>query len=73
MLFRSSSAFLSSNDSPTYVKGKGKERVNDAWGADAVNSLLQQWAEEKGAEEPLVVAVVGVTNVCRSTFLVMKP
>lgn len=74
LLFRSSSAFISEAPSmldPALVsksKGKAKAPADDAWGEEAVLSLLKQWAEEKenregAATEPLQVAVIGVTNV----------
>lgn len=44
-------------------KGKGKARADDAVGIDSILSALEKWASEKKGEEPLVVAVVGVTNV----------
>lgn len=80
LLFRSSSAFLP--EAPTALldpslaaksKGKSKVPTDDAWGEEAVLSLLRQWAEEKAkregaATEPLQVAIVGVTNVS-SCFL----
>lgn len=61
MLFRSASASLPAPAES--VKGKAKERVDDAWGLDATLAVLQQWANEKKGDSPLTVAVVGVTNV----------
>ena len=66
VLFRSGSAFLPSADvalAPVPVKGKGKERADDALGLDSVLSILEKWAGEKTGDEPLAVAVVGLTNV----------
>ena len=64
LIFRSASAFLPSSE-PLIVKGKGKERVDDALGLGAVRSLVGKWAKEKSGSEPLTVAVVGSTNVCK--------
>ncbi|EIM85608.1 uncharacterized protein STEHIDRAFT_169483 [Stereum hirsutum FP-91666 SS1] len=80
LLFRSSSAFISEAPSmldPALVsksKGKAKAPADDAWGEEAVLSLLKQWAEEKenregAATEPLQVAVIGVTNSGKSAFI----
>ena len=65
ILFRSASSLLPSLvDAP--VKGKGKERADDALGVDAVLACLRQWSQAKPDREPLVVAVVGMTNVSLS-------
>lgn len=48
---------------PTKDKGKGKEPSDDAWGLDAVSTLLGHWAQEKTSDAPLHVAVVGLANV----------
>ncbi|OBZ71764.1 Guanine nucleotide-binding protein-like NSN1 [Grifola frondosa] len=70
VLFRSASAFLSSAaDATVNAKGKGKERADDAWGVDSVLSCLRLWAEEKKDDKPLVVAVVGLTNTGKSSFI----
>lgn len=50
------------------MKGKGKERADDALGVDAILVCLRQWSQAKSNDEPLVVAVVGVTNVGLSCF-----
>ncbi|KAI0366432.1 P-loop containing nucleoside triphosphate hydrolase protein [Pilatotrama ljubarskyi] len=74
VLFRPASACLPA--SAESVKGKGKERADDAWGLDSLLTLLKQWAEEKKDEKPLTVAVVGVTNVGKSAVvnsLLRKP
>lgn len=70
-LFRSSSACLPVSAADTWSKGKGKERerADDAWGVDALTPLLQQWATEKKGNEPLTLAVVGVTNVGKTSFV----
>ncbi|KZT12640.1 uncharacterized protein LAESUDRAFT_766146 [Laetiporus sulphureus 93-53] len=68
VLFRSASAFLPST-AEDVGKGKEKERADDAWGVKSVDALLRQWAEEKTDDEPLVVAVVGVTNSGKSSFI----
>ncbi len=69
LLFRSSSAFLPSVE-PLSTKDKGKERADNALGLDPVLSLLGEWAQEKTSDEPLLVAVIGVTNVRLVTFLI---
>ena len=70
MIFRSATAFLP--EGPTIqdplvkkVKGKGKAKIpiDDALGAQPLLDCLSQWAKEKGEEEALTVAVVGVANV----------
>ncbi|KAI0352721.1 P-loop containing nucleoside triphosphate hydrolase protein [Trametes cingulata] len=76
VLFRSASACLPAPAES--VKGKGKERADDAWGLDNLLALLKQWAQEKKTDDdkPLTVAVVGVTNVGKSSLvnsLVRKP
>ena len=65
VLFRSASAFLPTSE-PSPAKGKGKERADDALGASTVIAALKKFASEKTSDEPLVVAVVGVTNVSES-------
>ncbi|KAI0772525.1 hypothetical protein BD413DRAFT_45792 [Trametes elegans] len=67
VLFRSASACLPAP--PVSVKGKGKERPDDAWGLDAAFALLKTWADEKKDEKPLTVAIVGVTNVGKSSVV----
>ena len=68
-LFRSATSFLPENpvtqSQPQVKKGKAKAKVptNDCVGGDSVLACLAQWAKEKNGDEPLVVAVVGVTNV----------
>lgn len=65
-LFRSSSACLPGNPLVSKdVKGKGKAKdlVDDALGADTILKCLGKWAEEKKDGSPFAVAVVGVTNV----------
>lgn len=71
LLFRAASSFLPRND-PTNGKGKEKEPLDDAWGADAVCTLLGRRAHEKkagGDDGPLHVAVVGLTNSGKSAFV----
>lgn len=62
VLFRSASAFLPALE-PSSDKGKSKVRSDDAVGASVAISALQKFAEKKAGDEPLVVAVVGFTNV----------
>lgn len=70
-IFRSATPFLPEapvQAVPKAKKGKGrapKAPTGDAVGADQVLSCLSQWAKAKKGTEPLAVAVVGVTNVCR--------
>ncbi|KAI0334913.1 P-loop containing nucleoside triphosphate hydrolase protein [Cubamyces sp. BRFM 1775] len=67
VLFRSASACLPAPAES--VKGKGKERVDDAWGLEAVLALFKQWVSEKKDDKPLTIAVVGVTNAGKSSFV----
>ncbi|KAI0722001.1 P-loop containing nucleoside triphosphate hydrolase protein [Cerioporus squamosus] len=73
VLFRAASACLpvSTTDAPAKGKGKGKERerADDAWGLDSATALLGRWAEEHKGDKPFTVAVVGVTNVGKSSFV----
>ncbi|KAI0751234.1 hypothetical protein C8Q80DRAFT_1097952 [Daedaleopsis nitida] len=73
VLFRAATACL---PAPTMDlgqgKGKGKERerADDAWGLEAATALLRSWAEEKKqGDKPLTIAVVGVTNVGKTSFI----
>ena len=70
VLFRSASAFLPTDLVPVHApaKGKGKVRTDDALGLVSVLAVLEKWAEQKIEEEPLVVAVVGLTNVRLSAY-----
>ncbi|KAI0723530.1 hypothetical protein C8Q76DRAFT_723215 [Earliella scabrosa] len=70
VLFRSASACLPvlSADSGK-GKGKERERADDAWGLDAASALFRSLAEQKQGDEPLAVAVVGVTNVGKTSFV----
>ncbi|KAJ7122840.1 hypothetical protein C8R44DRAFT_784667 [Mycena epipterygia] len=70
--FRSASLFLPAG--PELVikeKGKGKAKAssNDALGVDSVLERLGEWAEQKKGDKPLCVAVVGFTNVGKSSFV----
>ncbi|KAH9894117.1 hypothetical protein C8Q73DRAFT_826613 [Cubamyces lactineus] len=67
VLFRSASACLPAPAES--VKGKGKERADDAWGLEAALALFKQWVSEKKDDKPLTVAVVGVTNAGKSSFV----
>jgi len=68
-LFRSATSFLPENpvtqSQPQAKKGKAKAKIptDDSVGGDSVLACLAQWAKEKNGDQPLVVAVVGVTNV----------
>ncbi|KAF7301581.1 hypothetical protein MIND_00723600 [Mycena indigotica] len=50
-------------------KGKAKASYSDALGADAILDILGAWAEAKKGDTPLCVAVVGVTNVGKTSFV----
>ncbi|KII96056.1 hypothetical protein PLICRDRAFT_170636 [Plicaturopsis crispa FD-325 SS-3] len=70
--FRSASAFLPAASEPVLEKGKGKakERTNDGLGVDAIVSWLSTQAKASGkSDEPLTVAVVGVTNTGKSSLI----
>ncbi|KAJ7762824.1 hypothetical protein DFH07DRAFT_405096 [Mycena maculata] len=72
--FRAASAFLPAGPElldKTIVKGKGKgkARADDALGADTILARLGEWAEQKTGDEPLCVAVIGVTNVGKSALV----
>ncbi|KAJ7499328.1 GTP-binding protein [Mycena latifolia] len=72
LTFRSASSFLPAG--PELVikeKGKGKAKVSsdNALGADSVLECLGEWAEQKEGDKPLCVAVVGFTNVGKSSFV----
>ncbi|KAG6849948.1 hypothetical protein H0H93_003320 [Arthromyces matolae] len=71
-LFRSATAFLpSASEAPSKIKGKGKGKapVDDGIGVDSVLECLGQWAKIKKGDKPLTVAVVGVTNAGKSSFI----
>jgi len=67
-LFRSATAYLplSPASSAQAGKGKGKTKAitDDALGVDSILGCLGEWAKSKTGDEPLTVAVLGVTNVC---------
>ncbi|EDR04910.1 uncharacterized protein LACBIDRAFT_303781 [Laccaria bicolor S238N-H82] len=75
LLFRSATAFLPTGPEQVNVKAKGKGKgkvtvpADDAVGVDSVLECLGQWAQEKRNEVPLTVAVVGITNVGKSSFV----
>lgn len=75
LLFRSATAFLPAGPEQVNVKAKGKGKgkvtvpADDAVGVDSVLECLGQWAQEKRNEVPLTVAVVGITNVGKSSFV----
>ncbi|KAF4616168.1 hypothetical protein D9613_011422 [Agrocybe pediades] len=75
LLFRSASSFLpeafASSEVPQTKKGKGKAKipVNDAVGTESILAALSHYAKEKKGDEPLVVAVVGVVNVGKSSLI----
>ncbi|KAF7330775.1 Guanine nucleotide-binding protein-like 3 [Mycena venus] len=70
--FRAASAFLPAGPEPAVKekgKGKAKAPAEDATGADLVLERLGEWAEQKEGDKPLCVAVVGFTNVGKSSFV----
>ncbi|KAI9448350.1 hypothetical protein H4582DRAFT_1803181 [Lactarius indigo] len=69
--FRAASSFIPSTVKYDSTKGKGKEKEpsDDAWGLDAVCTLLGRWAHEKAGDGSLYVAVVGLTNSGKSAFV----
>ncbi|KAH9050116.1 hypothetical protein EDB84DRAFT_731902 [Lactarius hengduanensis] len=71
LLFRAASSFLPPTVKYDSTKGKGKEKEpsDDAWGLDAMDTLLGRWAHEKAGDGPLHVAVVGLTNSGKSAFV----
>ncbi|KAF8966516.1 hypothetical protein BDZ97DRAFT_1808256 [Flammula alnicola] len=75
LLFRSAASFLPEKPvqvQPQVKKGKGKAPkipLDDAVGADSIIACLAHWAKEKKGDQPLTVAVVGVTNVGKSSII----
>ncbi|KAI9512703.1 P-loop containing nucleoside triphosphate hydrolase protein [Russula earlei] len=72
LLFRVASSCLPPpvTHDPTKGKRRSEAPSDDAWGSDAVSTLLELWAEEKsGGDGPLHVAVVGLTNSGKSAFI----
>ncbi|KAF7313480.1 hypothetical protein HMN09_00503900 [Mycena chlorophos] len=69
LAFRSASVCLPESPSDDKGKGKAKASATDALGADAILALLGTWAEEKPGDEPLCAAVVGVTNVGKTSLV----
>ncbi|EAU82462.2 GTP-binding protein [Coprinopsis cinerea okayama7 len=79
--FRACSAFIPSNPAeapsqPIPPKGKGKSTVplSDALGVDSILACLGQWAQQKkdtksDSEAPYTIAVAGITNVGKSSFI----
>ncbi|KAH9938725.1 GNL3L/Grn1 putative GTPase-domain-containing protein [Fomitopsis serialis] len=67
VLFRSASVFLPTAAEPT-GKGKDKERADDAWGVDSVMQVLGS-GHRRRRRQCLVVAVVGLTNAGKSSFI----
>ncbi|KAJ7873382.1 hypothetical protein B0H14DRAFT_2720500 [Mycena olivaceomarginata] len=70
--FRAATAFLPAG--PELVikeKGKGKAKAStvDATGVDSLLESLGEWAEKKEGDKPLCVAVVGFTNVGKSSLV----
>ncbi|KAJ7667613.1 hypothetical protein DFH06DRAFT_1183054 [Mycena polygramma] len=50
-------------------KGKAKASAENATGVDSVLECLGEWANQKKGDKPLCVAVVGFTNVGKSSFV----
>jgi nuclear GTP-binding protein len=64
--FRAASAFLPAAEPVVKSKGKVKALANDATGASSILAYLSECAQEKEGDEPVAVAVVGLTNVSLS-------
>ncbi|TEB29419.1 hypothetical protein FA13DRAFT_1734606 [Coprinellus micaceus] len=64
-LFKSSSAFLP----PSSDKGKSKAPIDDSLGGDSLLAYLASLGKDKKGDEPLTVAVTGVTNVGKSSLI----
>ncbi|KAG6833597.1 hypothetical protein H0H87_004224 [Tephrocybe sp. NHM501043] len=72
VLFRSAFAFLPSGPEQIVKakgKGKAKARFDDGLGVDSILACLGHWAKAKKGNKPLAVAVVGVTNVGKSSLI----
>ncbi|EIN10256.1 hypothetical protein PUNSTDRAFT_99645 [Punctularia strigosozonata HHB-11173 SS5] len=80
LLFRSASAFLpsstpSTSSSSPYTSRmkegtkKTSERADDAVGVDGVLSQFEDWSKDETGDEPFTVAVLGVTNSGKSSFI----
>ncbi|KAI0301855.1 hypothetical protein B0F90DRAFT_1838736 [Multifurca ochricompacta] len=63
LLFRVASSSLPPTVTQDSTKGKGKGK------GEAVSQLLGHWAQEKTGDNPLHVAVVGLTNSGKSAFI----
>jgi len=66
LLFRSATAFLPLGPDVTIQsnkKGKAKVSADDGLGVDSVVAYLSEAARAKNDDKPLVVAVLGLTNV----------
>ncbi|KZP15119.1 hypothetical protein FIBSPDRAFT_1048353 [Athelia psychrophila] len=50
-------------------KPRAKPSATDAPTADSILAQLSAWAQEKTGDEPLAVAVVGLTNAGKSAFI----
>ncbi|KAF8075980.1 GTP-binding protein [Lyophyllum atratum] len=70
VLFRSATAFLPAGPvASVKAKGKAKACADDGLGVDAVLACLGEWAKMKKGDKPLAVAVVGIANVGKSSFI----
>ncbi|KAK7060149.1 hypothetical protein VNI00_000913 [Paramarasmius palmivorus] len=72
LLFRAATSFLPGNARvPADVKGKAKahDSCADALGLDIIQQHLGDLANKKGKDDSLTVAVVGVANVGKSSFV----
>ncbi|GLB33406.1 putative GNL3L/Grn1 putative GTPase [Lyophyllum shimeji] len=69
-LFRSAAAFLPAGpEASVKAKGKEKPRADDGLGVDSILACLGEWAKAKKEDQPLAVAVVGIANVGKSSFI----
>ncbi|KAF7971036.1 hypothetical protein HWV62_22155 [Athelia sp. TMB] len=68
--FRASSAFLPlTPEALASSKPKAKASTTDAPSAGSILDQFASWAQEKAGEEPLTVAIVGLTNAGKSAFI----
>ncbi|KAG5637321.1 hypothetical protein H0H81_005014 [Sphagnurus paluster] len=72
VLFRSATAFLPTSPEITSNgkgKGKGKAPVDDGLGVESTLACLGEWAKKKKGDKPLAVAIVGIANAGKSSFI----
>ncbi|KAF9028324.1 hypothetical protein BDZ89DRAFT_769840 [Hymenopellis radicata] len=70
VLFRSASAFVPAEvECSKLEKGKGKVPLDNAVGVESLLKLLGEASQRKDGDGPLAVAVVGFTNVGKSSVI----